>query len=107
MALHTPKCQSADCKKDPAFHNELQIALALAERALAAGIAFKAIVIDNFYDGYRGLIAALRQRRLPFVRSNSGTVAHNWAPLGVSHSFNEAGDLQLRPAQGNTSLPER
>nr|WP_217346677.1 transposase [Noviherbaspirillum sp. L7-7A]MBV0881152.1 transposase [Noviherbaspirillum sp. L7-7A] len=57
---------------------------------MAAGIAFKAIVADCFYGDHRELVAALRQRRLPFVLSHRGTVGRGWAPADVAYSFNEA-----------------
>jgi hypothetical protein len=97
VAPYTPEGRFADGKKDPAFRSKPQIALALVERALAAGIAFKAIVADCFYGDHRELVATLRQRRLPFVLSNRGTVGRGWAPADVAHSFDEAiGELHLR-----------
>jgi hypothetical protein len=97
VAPYTPESRFADGKKDPAFRSKPQIALALVERALAAGIAFKAIVADCFYGDHRELVATLRQRRLPFVLSNRGTVGRGWAPADVAHSFDEAiGELHLR-----------
>jgi hypothetical protein len=97
VAPYTPESRFADGKKDPAFRSKPQIALALVERALAAGIAFKAIVADCFYGDHRELVATLRQRRLPFVLSNRGTVGRGWAPADVAHSFDEAiSELHLR-----------
>jgi len=90
VAPYTPESRLADGKKDPAFRSKPQIALALVERALAAGIAFKAIVADCFYGDHRELVAALRQRLLPFVLSHRGTVGRGWAPADVAHSFDEA-----------------
>lgn len=49
VAPYTPESRLANGKKDPAFRSKPQIALALVERALAAGIAFRAIVADCFY----------------------------------------------------------
>lgn len=90
VAPYTPESRLADGKKDPAFRSKPQIALTLVERALAAGIAFKAIVADCFYGDHRELVAALRQRRLPFVLSHRGTIGRGWAPADVAHSFDEA-----------------
>lgn len=90
VAPYTPESRLADGKKDPAFRSKPQIALALVEWALAAGIAFKAIVADCFYGDHRELVATLRQRRLPFVLSHRGTVGRGWAPADVAHSFDEA-----------------
>ncbi|RYE72612.1 MAG: hypothetical protein EOO81_02905 [Oxalobacteraceae bacterium] len=75
VSPYTPESRLADSKKDSAFRSKPQIALALVERALAASIAFKAIVADCFYGDHCELVAALRQRRLPFVLSHRGTVS--------------------------------
>jgi SRSO17 transposase len=97
VAPYRPESRLADGKKDAAFHSKPQIALALVERALAADIAFKAIVADCFYGDHRELVATLQQRRLPFVLSHRGTVGRGWAPAQVAHSFDEAIDeLHLR-----------
>ena len=97
VAPYTPETRLADGKKNPTFCSRPQIALALVERALGAGIAFKAIVADCFYGDHRELVATLRQRPLPFVLSHRGTVGRGWTPADVAHSFNEAiGELHLR-----------
>jgi SRSO17 transposase len=97
VAPYTPESRLAGGKKDQAFLTKPQIAMALVERALAAGIAFRAIVADCFYGDHRDMVATLQQRRLPFVLSHRGTVGRGWAPVDVAHSFDEAiGDLHLR-----------
>lgn len=90
VAHYTPESRLADGKKNPAFRSKPQIALALVERALAAGIAFKAIVADCFYGDHRELVTTLRQRWLPSVLSHRGSVGRCWAPADVAHSFDEA-----------------
>jgi hypothetical protein len=90
VAPYTPEGRLAGGKQDPAFHSKPQIALALVDQALAAGITFKAIVTDCFYGDHHGLVAALRQRRLPFVLSHRGTIGRGWALAEVAHSFDEA-----------------
>lgn len=96
VAPYTPESRLPEGKKDPAFHSKPQLALTLVERALAAGIAFKAIVADCFYGDHRELVATLRRRHLPFVLSHRGSVGRGWAPEDMAHSFNEALD-ELRP----------
>jgi SRSO17 transposase len=97
VAPYTPESRLPEGKKDPAFHSKPQLALTLIERALAAGIAFKAIVADCFYGDHRELVATLRRRRLPFVLSHRGSVGRGWAPEEMAHSFHEAlGESRLR-----------
>lgn len=93
---YTPESRLPEGKKDPAFHSKPQLALALIERALAAGIAFKAIVTDCFYGDHRELVATLRRRRLPFVLSHRGSMGRGWAPEDMAHSFKEALE-EVRP----------
>ena len=81
---YTPECRLAGGKQDPAFQTKPQIALALVERALAADIAFKAIVADCFYGDNNALEAALRQRGLPYVLAHRGTVGRGWAPAEMA-----------------------
>lgn len=96
-APHMPESGLEDGKKDPAFRSKPQIALVLVERASAACIAFKAIVADRFHGDHRGLVATLRQRRLPFALSHRGTVGRGRAPADAARSFNEAiEELHLR-----------
>ena len=92
----TPESRLPEGKKDPAFHSKPHLALTLVERALAAGIAFKAIVAYRFYGDHRELVAMLRRRRLPFVLSHRGSVGRGWAREDKAYSFNEALD-ELRP----------
>jgi SRSO17 transposase len=96
VAPYTPESRLPEGKKDPAFHSKPQLALALIERALAVGIAFKAIVADCFYGDHRELVATLRRRRLPFVLSHRGSVGRGWAPEDMAHSFKEALE-EVRP----------
>jgi SRSO17 transposase len=90
VATYTPESRLPEGKKDPAFHSKRQLALALIERALAASIAFKAIVADCFYGRHRELVATLRRRSLPFVLSHRGSVGRSWALEEMAHSFHEA-----------------
>lgn len=96
VAPYTPESRLPGGKKDPAFHSKPQLAMTLVEQALAAGIAFKAIVADCFYGDHRELVATLRRRHQPFVLSHRGSVGRGWAPEDMAHSFNEALE-ELRP----------
>jgi hypothetical protein len=108
VAPYTPECRLAGGKQDPAFQTKPQIALALVERALAAGIAFKAVVADCFYGDNHALEAALRQRGLPYVLAHRGTVGRGWAPADVAHSFGDAARAAVaRLAADRALLPRR
>jgi SRSO17 transposase len=61
----TPADRFDQGKEDPAFHTKPQLALTLIELALAAGVAFKAIVADAFYGDHIGLSLILTERGLP------------------------------------------
>lgn len=97
VAPYTPESRLEGGKQDPGFHSKPQIALALVNKAVKAGIAFKAIVADCFYGDHSGLVAGLLQRRLPFVLSHRRTRGQGWALADEAHSFDEAlHDLRLR-----------
>jgi len=63
---YTPAHHFPKAKTDPAFRTKLQIGAALARDAVAAGVAFRAVVADCAYadcaygdqDGFRGELAA-------------------------------------------------
>ncbi len=64
---YTPAHHFPKGKTDPAFRTKLHIGAALARDAVAAGVAFRAVVADCAYgdqDGFRGELAAAG---LPFV----------------------------------------
>lgn len=69
---YTPADRFEEGKEDPAFRTEPQLALTLIESALAAGVAFRAVVADAFYGDHIGLARILTQRGLPYVLSHSG-----------------------------------
>ena len=97
---YTPECRLPGGKQDPAFRTKPQLALALVEQAIAAGILFQAIVADCAYGDNGALEAALRQRRLPYVLAHRGTVSCGWAPAEVAHSIDDAArELPLRAWQ--------
>jgi SRSO17 transposase len=87
---YTPAARLAGGKQDAAFRTKPQIALALIEKARAAGIPFRAIVADCFYGDNDGLATALREHRLPYVLARRGSAGGGWAPAAVAHTFKEA-----------------
>jgi len=54
-------------KADPAFRTKLDLALQLADRAVAWGLSFRAIVADAWYGRNAGFIKGLEERSLPYV----------------------------------------
>ena len=94
---YTPAARFEKGKEDPAFRTKPQLALTLIESALAAGVAFKAIVADAFYGDHIGLARVLTQRGLPYVLSHSGQKSQGWARAELVHSFKDAAeDTSLR-----------
>lgn len=54
-------------KADPAFRTKLELALELADRAVAWGLRFRAIVADAWYGRSVAFLKGLEQRSLPYV----------------------------------------
>ena len=54
-------------KADPAFRTKLELALELADRAVAWGLSFRAIVADAWYGRNTGFVKGLEERSLPYV----------------------------------------
>jgi len=54
-------------KADPAFRTKLQLALELADRAVAWGLRFRAIVADAWYGRNTSFVKGLEERSLPYV----------------------------------------
>jgi SRSO17 transposase len=74
---------------DPAFRTKPQLAAALIDEALGAGVPFRAIVADCFYGDHLGFVEALERAGLPYVlalKPNTGT----WAPAEDAHTPQEA-----------------
>ncbi|MDB5940164.1 MAG: Transposase-like protein, partial [Polaromonas sp.] len=80
VAQYTPATCLPDGRHDVAFRTKPQIALDLARRAQAAGIAFGVIVADCIYGDDRALEKALLDRRLPHVLTRRGALGHGRAP---------------------------
>ena len=87
---YTPAGRLPEGKQDEAFRTKPAIALALVERAQAAGIAFRAVVADSAYGENESLEFALRKRGIPFVLARRGRASQGWALAEDAHSFEEA-----------------
>jgi SRSO17 transposase len=90
VAPYTPASRFAAGKKDPRFRTKPQIAIDLIEQARAAGIPFRAVVIDCFYGDNPELEGRLTQRKIPYVLAHRGTWSQGWAQAEEAHSFEEA-----------------
>ena len=76
---YTPAHHFAGGKHNPAFRTKLTIALALVERAVTAGIPFRAVVADSFYGEDEGFNAGLRQFKVGYVLALKPS--HAWLHL--------------------------
>jgi SRSO17 transposase len=76
-------------KADPAFRTKPQLAVALVDAALDAGVSFRAVVTDCTYGENPTFEEALWTAGLPFVcglKPSKGT----WAPVEAAHTPEEA-----------------
>jgi SRSO17 transposase len=102
---YTPACRLPEGKQDRAFHTKPEVALALIERARAAGIPFRAVVADCFYGGDDALEGTLLTRRIPHVLARRGHVGRVWAPADEAHSFDDAARELARGRVGARGAP--
>ena len=94
---YTPAVRLPAGKGDAQFRTKPAIALALVERAQAAGIAFRAVVADCAYGENDSLESALVERGIPYVLAHRGHASQGWALADEAHSFEEAAqDLRQR-----------
>jgi len=54
-------------KDDPDFQTKIDLALTLIDRAVALGLPFRAVLVDNWYGSNPAFIAALDDRQRPYV----------------------------------------
>ena len=87
---YTPAARLADGRQDAAFRTKPDIAVDLVDQALAAGIAFRAIVSDCFYGDNQAFESALLRRQCPYVLARRGNVSLGWARADVAHTFRQA-----------------
>jgi SRSO17 transposase len=87
---YTPAARLAQGKRDATFRTKPHIALELVEKALVAGIEFKAIVADCWYGENKELEITLRERGLPHVLARRGKASGGWALADAAFTFREA-----------------
>ena len=86
---YTPAERLPKGKADPAFRTKPQLAVALVDAALDAGVPFRAVVADCFYGENATFEGALGDATLPYVlalKPSSGV----WAPAEAAHTPEEA-----------------
>ncbi len=88
---YTPAHWFARGKSDPAFRTKPQIALALVEQAVAAGIPFRAVVADCFYGEHDAFRLGLHTRNIGYVLALQPSHAW-WHPIGTIGSLWEVAD---------------
>jgi hypothetical protein len=93
VAAYTPAGRLPGGRNDPGFATKPQLAAGLIRRAVAAGIAFAAVVADSFYGPSETdtLIDALGQAGLPYVLGLKPHVG-TWAPADAAHTPVEAAE---------------
>lgn len=82
---YTPAGRLPGGRSDPAFHTKPQFAAALAGRAQAAAVPFRALVADCAYGDNAAFTAELWAAGLPFVlalKPHKGS----WAPADEAHT---------------------
>jgi SRSO17 transposase len=88
---YTPAERLPKGKHDPAFATKPQLAIALIDAALAAGIPFRAVVADSFYGDNGTFLGELQAAALPFVLALKPSSAI-WAPAEAAHTPKEAAE---------------
>ncbi len=88
---YEPASRLPGSKKDPAFRTKPQLAVGLVDRALEAGIPFRAVVADSVYGQNAKFEGELWAAGLPYVmsiRPSRGT----WAPAADAHTPRDAAE---------------
>jgi len=88
---YTPAHHFAAGKADPAFRTKLAIAVKLIQRAVAAGIPFRAVVADCFYGEDRGVQQGIRELGKGYVLALKPSHAW-WHPIDTIGSLQEIAD---------------
>jgi hypothetical protein len=86
---YTPASRLPRGKTDPAFRTKPQVAEALVDAAVAAGVPFCAIVADCFYGDHEGFVEALDRADRPYVLALKPQKGM-WAPAEAAHTPVEA-----------------
>ncbi|MFG2794651.1 transposase [Streptomyces sp. NPDC048419] len=94
MPAPTPRpTTSTKGKKDPGFQSKLQIAVALAAQAKAAGLVFRAVAADCAYGDHDSFRAGLHAAGLAFVmalKPRHGTWSYGtdaYTPIDAAHAL--------------------
>jgi SRSO17 transposase len=96
---YTPAKRLPKGQQDPDFHTKPQIAVALVDAALAAGIMFRAVVADCFYGDNLTFAEALVTAGIPFVLGLKPSKG-SWGPAEAAHTPEEAAqDLRWHDAE--------
>lgn len=64
---YVPDVWLPEGKDDPTFQTKIDLALELVDRWVALGQPFRAVVVDSWYGSNPAFIAALDDRKLPYV----------------------------------------
>lgn len=86
---YTPASRLPCGKVDPAFRTKPQMAEALVDAAVTAGVPFRAIVADCFYGDHEGFVEALDRAERPYVLALKPQKGM-WAPAEAAHTPAEA-----------------
>ena len=86
---YTPASRLPRGKADPTFRTKPQLAEALVDAAVAAGVPFRAIVADCFYGDHEGFVEALDRADRPYVLALKPQKGM-WAPAEAAHTPIEA-----------------
>jgi hypothetical protein len=86
---YTPGSRLPKGKADPTFRTKPQIAVELVDKALSAGVEFRAVVADSGYGDSAGFEDALLTAGLPFVLGVEPSKGM-WAPAEAIHTPKEA-----------------
>lgn len=86
---YTPASRLPGSRRDPAFRTKPQIAVALVDAALEAGIVFRAIVADSFYGDNLTFEETLGTAGLPYVLGLKPSTGI-WGPIEAIHTPQEA-----------------
>jgi len=90
---YTPAHHFPQGKKDPGFQSKLQIAVALAAQAKAAGLVFRAVAADCAYGDHDSFRAGLHAAGLAFVmalKPRHGTWSYGtdaYTPVDAAHAL--------------------
>ena len=86
---YTPASRLPKGKADPTFRTKPQVAVELVDKALSAGVEFRAVVADSGYGDNADFEETLLAAGLPFVLGVKPSKGM-WAPADAIHTPEEA-----------------